>query len=118
MCRMRAILILCVALAYAGAPLALDVCARACASAGPTCHPAAPASAHVGHLPALCGSEHDAVRSSPPDARSSIILSIIGSAVVAAQPNPIRPRPVRERSCVASPPLIPGLSISSGPLRL
>src|SRR3954452_13825426 len=81
MCRMRAILVLCVAFAYAGAPLALDVCARACASAGPSCHTAAPASAHVRHLPALCGSEHDVVRSSSSGTPSSRITGGIGVAV-------------------------------------
>jgi len=118
MCRIRAILILCVALAYMGAPLALDACARACASAGPACHPALPASAHVGHVPALCGNEHDAVSSSPQDPRSFRIVAGVGTAVMATQPDSLRHLLVRERPCVASPPLIAGRSASSSPLRL
>jgi hypothetical protein len=117
MCRIRAVLILCVALAYAGAPLALDACARACASAGPACHHASPAAAHIGHPPDLCGNEHDAVRSSLPNAKSS---RIAGAAADLASTQPIRPGHllVREHPRVASPPLTSRPSAAFGPLRV
>jgi hypothetical protein len=114
MCRIRAILILCVALAYAGAPLALDACARSCARVAPACHHESTASPHIGHLPDLCGHEHDAVRSSPPDAGSSRIVATIATT------QPILPGRllVRQRPHVGSHPLIFERSASLNPLRL
>ena len=117
MCRIRAILILCVALAYAGAPLALDACARSCARVAPACHHESAASPHIGHLPDLCGNEHDAVRSSLPNAKSS---RISWAAADLASTQPIHPGYllVREGPRVTSPPPIAERSASSDPLRL
>ena len=116
MSRIRAGLILWVALTYAGAPLALDACARACASAAPACHHEAPASSHIGHPPEFCGQEHDAVRSSPPDAKSSRIAAV---ADLPSTPSIHSGHLLtRERPRVAGPPLIGKQSALPGPLRL
>jgi hypothetical protein len=85
MCRIRAVLILCVALAYAGAPLALDACARSCARVAPACHHESAASPHIGHLPDLCGHEHDVVQAAQPGAKASK-LSAAAANLPAARP--------------------------------
>lgn len=116
MCRIRAILILGVALAYAGAPLALDACARSCASAAPACHHESAASPHIGHLPDLCGHEHDVVQAAQPGAKGSKV-----SAAVANLPA-VRPAVTanafhRDPRDPSRPPLV-RLSITTAPLRI
>ena len=116
MCRTRAILILCVALAYAGAPLALDACARSCASTGPACHPASPASAHVGHLPVLCGNEHDEVRAAQPVAKGSKASAL--AAILPALRPAVAPAAFHLDPRDPSRPPIIRLSTTTAPLRI
>jgi hypothetical protein len=116
MCRIRAVLILCVALAYAGAPLALDACARSCARVAPACHHESAASLHIGHLPDLCGHEHDVVRAVQPGANGSKV-----SAAVANLPA-VRPAVTvalfrRDPRDPSRPPLVRP-SITTAPLRI
>ena len=115
--RVRAILILCVALAYAGAPLALDACARSCAAAAPACHHESAASPHIGHPPDLCGYEHDVVQAAQPGAKGSKVFSAAVANLPAARPAVTAEAFDRDPRDPSRPPLV-RLSITTAPLRI
>lgn len=64
-CRTRVVVAIGLAAAYASLPLTLDACAASCAAVARPCHHATSslASPRIGHAPAPCGHDHDAVRS-------------------------------------------------------
>ena len=65
---MRASIAIVVAVAFAGGPLALDLCAASCDAAhavststsAPPCHHSSAAGPRIGHTPTPCGHDHDA----------------------------------------------------------
>ena len=117
MSRARIGLILWVALAYAGAPLALDACARSCAGAAPACHHERSASQHVGHAPELCGHEHDAVRVAPPSVRISTVDTLVANLAV-MRPEDTRPLLHRDPPQPGDPPRAVPIRASVAPLRI
>ena len=120
MSRARIGLILWVALGYAGAPLALDACARSCAGAAPACHHERSASQHIGHAPELCGYEHDAVRAAPPSVRISTIDALVTLVANLAVMRPEDTRPLLHRGPhqPGGPPLAVPIRASVAPLRI
>src|SRR2546428_12366768 len=74
-------------LAVAGLPILLNQCAASCetqheaAASAPSCHHASSTGTRIGHVPLLCGHDHDgalvpAVKSAPPSGAFESIVPI------------------------------------------
>ncbi len=111
----RAGLIVWLALVYATAPLALDACARSCASAVPTCHQTRSGSTHLGHAPVLCAHDHTVIR--PATAEREWRAAGSPAPIVVAADTVVMPHPLERRlHDPGGPPSPPPPSIA--PLRV
>jgi hypothetical protein len=113
----RAGLIVWLALVYATAPLALDACARSCASAVPTCHQAPSGSTHLGHAPVLCAHDHTIVRPATVDRESGAAASVT-PAIVTAETVAVAHALERRLHDPGGPPPPSPPSLAAAPLRV